>query len=221
MLEHYAFYVLVAAAAIGAIGFFWLVARAFAQRFLWGLGVLFIPPVGIFFLIRHFQKAKGPTALILLAAVTAAAPYGLSYYERHFVPLKPFEQVVDGELRITLTGLKDFDYSTLQTQRDIVVLQMANADVDDRTLGYLVGMDRLRSLDVSGSQISDEGLRILASLPQLQELHLARTHISDDGFREQLGTKESLLKLDLTGTEVKGKTKRDWKKAKPEREYVD
>jgi hypothetical protein len=51
---------------------------------------------------------------------------------------------------------------------------------------------------------------------------LARTHITDEGFKAHLASKESLLKLDLTGTEIKGKTKRDWKNAKPDqREYVD
>lgn len=222
MLETYAFYVLVAAAAIGAFGFFWLVVRAFHTRVWWGLGVLFIPPLGLWFLARHFRKAVGPAVLLILAAITAAAPYGVSYYERHFVPAKPFEQVVQGESRLTLTGLKNFDYSTLQSKPGLVVLQMANPDVDDRTLAFLVGMDQLRTLDVSNSQITDEGLRTIARLPQLQELYLARTHITDDGFKEHLASKESLLKLDLTGTEIKSKTKRDWKKAKADqREYVD
>jgi Leucine Rich repeat len=222
MLERYAFFVLVAAAAMAVIGFLWLVVRAFRQRVLWGLGVLFIPPLGFLFLYRHFNKAAAPTILMVLAAIVGATPYGVSYYERHFVPPKPYEQIVDGELRITLTGLPNFDYSTLTSHPDLVVLQMANGDVGDATLAYLAGMDRLRKLDISDSEITDEGLRTLAALPQLQELHLARTHISDDGFRTHLGSKESLLKLNVTGTEIKGKTMRDWKKAKPDlREYVD
>src|SRR5262249_31993449 len=143
-------------------------------------------------------------------------------YERHFIPLKPYEQVVDGELRITLTGLKDFDYASLRDRRQTVVLQMANGDVDDRTLEYLQGMDQLRKLDLSGTQITDEGLVAVAALPQLQELYLARTKITDEGFQKHLFSKESLRRLDLTATEVKGKTKRDWKKSRPtEREYVD
>ena len=222
MLEQYAFYILAAAAALGLIGFFWLVVRAFQVRKLWGFGVLFIFPLGILFLMRHGRRAIGPMLVLILAGLTAAAPFGLSYYERHFVPDQPFEQKVDGENRLTLTGLKDFDYSTLQGRKDLVVLQMANPDVDDRTLGYLAGMDRLRRLDVRDSKISDEGLALIAALPVLEELYLSRTHISDEGFTKHLAGKQSLLKLDLTGTEVKGKTKRDWKKARPdEREYVD
>jgi hypothetical protein len=222
MLESYAFYVVAAAAAIGLLGFFWLVARAFGTRVWWGLGVLFIPPLGALFIVRHFKRAVGPSMALCLAAVLAAAPYAVSYYERHFVPAKPFEQLVKGESRLTITGLKDFDYSTLQSKPGLVVLQMANPDVDDHTLTFLTSMDQLRTLDVSNSQITDEGLRTLAALPNLQDIYLARTHITDEGFKQHLAPKESLLKLDLTGTEIKGKTKRDWKNAKPDqREYVD
>src|SRR5262249_43486944 len=139
----------------------------------------------------------------------------------HFIPLGPHERRVDGELRITLTGLKDFDYATLTSRPDTAVLQMANDDVTDRTLEKLKGMAQLHSLDVSGTQIRDEGLRIVAELPRLRELRLARTKITDEGFKKYLAPKESLLKLDLTGTAVKGKTKRDWRKARPERDYVD
>src|SRR5262249_36184791 len=176
----------------------------------------------ILFICWHFRKARGPVFVLGLACVALAVTYGLSYYERHFVPLRPYEQVVDGELRLTLTGLKDFDYSSLQGRQEIVVLQMANADVDDRTLEYLKGLDRLRMLDLSDTGITDAGLAIVAELPGPQELHLARTKITDDGFRKYLLPKESLLKVNLTGTEVKGMTKREWKKRKPEeREYVD
>jgi hypothetical protein len=222
MLEQYAFYVLAAAVALGLIGFFWLVVRAFQVRKLWGFGVLLIFPLGILFLMRHGRRAIGPMVVLILAGLTAAAPFGLSYYERHYVPLQPFEQRVDGEMRLTLTGLKDFDYSTLQGRTDIIVLQMGNPDVDDHTLSYLTGMNRLRTLDVNDSKITDEGLAVIAGLPALQELRLARTPITDEGFQKHLAGKQSLLKLNLTGTDVKGKTKRDWKKARPEeRDYVD
>jgi hypothetical protein len=63
---------------------------------------------------------------------------------------------------------------------------------------------------------------MVAALPQLKTLRIARTKITDEGFREHLFSKESLVHLDLTGTGVNGKTKREWKKQKPDaREYVD
>jgi hypothetical protein len=222
MLEKYAFYVLAAGVLLGAVGYLWLLVTAFRQRAWWGIALLLFPPSAVVFVVRHTRKAAVPLCVIVLAAVTLAVPYGLSYYERHFVPLKPHERIVDGELRITLTGLKDFDYAALRDRPEVVVLQMANEDVDDHTLENLQGMKRLRKLDISSANVTDAGLRVLADLPALEEIYLARTKITDEGFKKYLGPKESLLKLDLTGTAVKGKTKRDWKKARPgEREYVD
>jgi hypothetical protein len=186
------------------------------------LALLFVPPLALVFICLHFRKVRGPVLVLVLACVALAVPYGLSYYERHFVPLQPHEEMVDGELRITLTGLKDFDYSTLASKREVVVLQMANDDVDDRTLEHLKGLDRLRKLDISNTNITDSGLTIVAELPQLKELYLARTKITDEGFRKHLLPKDSLLRVDLTGTEIKGKTKRQWKQMNPkERDYVD
>lgn len=222
MLETYAFYAIAAGLVLGGIGFLWLLARAFRHSKRWGFAALLFPPAGLLFLVRYFRKGIGPACVLLVAAILVGVPYGVSYYERQFVPLKPYEQYVDGELRITLTGLENFDYATLRQNPQIVVLQMANADVDDRTLEQLKGFDRLRELDVNGSKITDQGLATLAMLPQLKTLRVARTKITDEGFRSHLLKKESLTGVDLTGTEVKGKTKREWKNQKPaEREYVD
>jgi hypothetical protein len=222
MLEQYAFFIVSLGALLGVLGFVWLVVRAFKQKALWGLGLVLFPPSGLVFIWRHFGKVVGPFSVLLFAGLLIAAPYAASYYERHFVPLKPYEQIVDGDLRITVTGLKNFDYASLRERPQTVVLQMANADVDDRTLENLKGMDHLAELDLNGTQITDQGLAIIATLPLLKKLRIARTKITDEGFRLHLYPKESLMSLDLTGTDVKGKTKRDWKKQKPEdREYVD
>ena len=222
MLEAYGLWFLVAGVFLGAVGHVWLVVIAFKERIFWGLGLLILPPLALFFIVRHFRRVRGPILIILLAVTVFAVPYGMSYYAEHFVKLGPHEQWVDGELRITLTGLKDFDYGALSSRSDAAVLQIANEDVTDRTLEYLKNMTQLHSLDLSGTQITDAGLPILAQLPRLRELRLARTKISDQGFHEYLAPKDSLLKLDLTGTAVKGKTKRAWKKVHPEqRDYVD
>jgi hypothetical protein len=151
MLEIYATFVIALGALLGVIGFIWLLVRAFRQRWLWGIALLVFPPAALLFIWRHFRMAAAPVCLLLLAGVVVAAPYAVNYYERHFVPLKPYEQVVDGELRVTLTGLKDFDYATLREKPQVVVIQMANPDVDDRTLENLKGMDRLAELDLNGT----------------------------------------------------------------------
>jgi hypothetical protein len=222
MLERYAIYIVALGLLLGVIGYIWLMVRAFRSKWTWGVALIVFPPAALLFIWRHFRPARGPVCVMLLAGLVIGAPYAVSYYESHFVPLKPYEQVVNGELRITLTGLSDFDYATLRDKSQTVVLQMANPDVDDRTLENLKGMTRLAELDLNGTQITDTGLAIIATLPQLKTLRIARTRITDEGFRTHLFSKESLVHLDLTGTEVKGKTKRDWKKLKPdEREYVD
>jgi hypothetical protein len=222
MLEQYGLYFLIAGVALGGIAWLWLLVVAFKQRFLWGLGLIVFPPLALLFVARHFRKARRPLLVLVVAALIFATPYGMSFYAQHFMPLGPHERRVDGELRITLTGLKDFDYSTLAGRRDVAVLQIANEDVDDRTLEYLKGMDQLYSLDLNDTRVTDKGLDIVAGLPRLRELRLARTKITDEGFKKYLASKESLRKIDFTGTEVKGKTKRDWKKEKPEeRDYVD
>jgi hypothetical protein len=222
MLETYSLYVIAGGAVLGVFGWIWLLVRAFRERWWWGVALMFFPPAALLFLWHHFRRAIEPVCMLLLAALAIGAPYAVNYYEQHFVPLKPYEQVVDGQLRITLTGLKDFDYASLRQKSQLVVLQMANPEVDDRTLENLKGLDHLAELDLNGTQITDEGLAIVAALPQLKTLRIARTKITDEGFHKHLFDKESLEHLDLTGTDVKGKTKRDWKKQKPDqREYVD
>jgi hypothetical protein len=223
MLETYGFFAVVVGILLAVIGHLWLVVRAYRRTSFARAALLFIfPPAALVFIPRHFSAVRGPALLLLAAVALIATPYAASYYERHFRPLEPFEQIVDGELRITLTGLKDFDYAKLAARRDVVVLQMANPDVDDRTLEHLRGLDRLRTLDLADSKITDAGLATVAALPALTELRLNRTAISDEAFVQHLAGKESLLRLDLTATAVKGKTKRDWKKLKPDvREYVD
>jgi hypothetical protein len=221
MLEKYGFYALVVAASIIAIAYVWLLIRAFRQHWAWGLSCLLFPPVLLLYMDRHWNRAHGPVGLFFCGLMVAAVPLGVSIYEQYFPDLSPREELVDGENHLTLTGSNQKDYSILTSKKYLAVLQMANPDVTDQTLEYLKGMEQLKELDLNGTQVSDEGLIILAELPNLEDLRLARTKITDEGFKKYLASKESLQKLDLTGTEVKSKTIRDWKKAKPDRDFLD
>lgn len=199
MLERYGFYTIAAGGLAAMIALVWLMVRKVRKR----------PTVG-------------PIRLLIAAAVLIAVPYGLAFYERNFVPLQPYEQIVDGELRITLTGLQGFEYAKLADRPEVVVLQMANPDVTDATLQHVRSLTKLRRLDVGNSQITDAGLATIAALPALEELNLGHTKITDAGFQQHLVPQASLRKLDLTATEVKGKSKRDWKNKQPDRrDYVD
>jgi hypothetical protein len=222
MLESYGFYVLACGGLLALAAFIRLSVRAFRVSRLWGVGLLVFPLLVLPFIFRNYARVRAPAWLLGVAGLLIAAPYAASYYERNFVPLAPYEQLVDGERRVTLTGMTNFDYAAYRWRSDLGLVQMANADVTDATLEHLRGLSQLRSLDVSDTKISDAGLAKIAALPGLVELRLARTAITDAGFQEHLAKKDSLLKLDLTGTEVKGKTKRDWKALTPDaRVYVD
>jgi hypothetical protein len=221
MLEEYAFFVLIAGLVVGAIGFLWLVVAAFKVSKPWGFAVLLVPPLALVFVPLHFRKSKVALVVLLISGALLGAPYAVNYYQEKFGDHGPREKIVNGELHITLTGWDGTDYSFLQKKTQAVVLQMANPNVTDATLEYLKRMDNLRELELNDSAVTDEGLAVLAELPRLEELRLARTRITDAGFRKHLFARESLLKLDLTGTAVKGKTKRDWKKVRSGREYLD
>jgi hypothetical protein len=220
-IEKTGFYLLIGGAVLVLVGWIALLTRAFRTRWYWGVSCLLLPPVALLFIAKHFRRAAPALVVIGLGVVVGALPYGFNLYQRYFVDLGPREKRVDGELHITLTGWDRSDYSLLGQRPEVVVLQMANSDVDDRVLENLRGMEQLRELDLNDTQITDAGLAVLAELPRLEELRLARTKITDDGFQRQLAGKESLKKIDLTGTAVKGKTKRDWKNAQRGREYHD
>ncbi|MCS6850935.1 MAG: hypothetical protein NZ700_07165 [Gemmataceae bacterium] len=198
-----------------------LVTAAFTTHLCWGIALLLCPPLAVAYVPLHWRAARRPALLLLLGAIVAAVPYAARWYHVHYIDLGSLERIVDGERHITLTGWDGTDYSFLQHKPDVVVLEMANPDVDDATLTFLRGMTQLRELDLSGTQITDAGLEVLAELPRLEELRLARTSITDAGFRRYLARKPTLRCLDLSGTEVKSKTKREWKNAQPGRVCLD
>ena len=83
---------------------------------------------------------------------------------------------------LTLTGWDRKDYSILKLKPDVVVLQMANPDVTDKSLESLQEMKALQELDLNGTQVTDAGLRSSKTFPPCQQLRLARTKITDQGF---------------------------------------
>ncbi len=214
-MDYRAIYIEPGGLTIAAFAWIWLLIRAFRQHRRWGWGSLVLPPMGLAFAARHPRKGAAPIVLLLLSLLVAVTP---ALYTK-FVPLNLGERdkLVDGERHLTLTGSDHKDYSFLRQKLDVVVLQMANADVTDQTLEPLKEMKALKELDLSGTQITDAGLVILRDLPTLTRLHLARTMITDQGFQNVLFAKDSLMQLDLRGTKVSHETGRAWRDAKPER----
>jgi len=185
-----ALYINLAGLAVIAVGCFGLVIRAF----------------------RHWRKGLLPLGLIGLGLVITGFPPAY----RLLVPINlgPREKIIDGERHITLTGWDRRDYALLGSKRDVAVLQMANPDVTDQTLELLRGMSALKELDLDNSHVTDAGLKVLKDLPVLRALRLKNTKITDPGFQDTLAGKDSLMQLDLTGTQVSRETVQTWQKAK-------
>lgn len=219
-MEIFGFWMIVGGIALAAIAYIWLLAAAFRTRIAWGLACLLFPPSALVFVCVHFRRALAPLVLLLLAGACIGVPYAVNSFAVHFVDLGPYEKMVDGERNLTLTGWDRKDYGVLDARPDTVVLQMANSDVNDQTLEHLRSMTRLRELDLNDTQVTDAGLAVLAALPRLETLRLRNTRITDEGFQKNLAEKESLMELDLQGTQVASKTVRAWKAARDGRKAL-
>jgi hypothetical protein len=217
-MESRALYLQVGGATVAAAAWIWLLVRAFRQRLGWGLAVLFLAPLGFVFGVRHPRKGAAPLVVFVLSLLVAAAPALFVL----IVPLDlgPREKVVDGCRHLTLTGWDRKEYSILRLKRDVAVLQMANPDVTDQVLEPLKGMSALQELDLNDTQVTDAGLKILRDLPALATLRLARTKITDQGFHDALFAKDTLMHLDLRGTQVSRQTARGWRDARPGRQVL-
>jgi hypothetical protein len=145
----------------------------------------------------------GIVGLSLPAAITRFAPIDLGKHESR----------VNGERHVTLTGWDQKDYSVLAQMSDVIVLQMANADVTDQTLSFLQKMTRLRELDLAGTQLTDAGLKSLSGLTSLEKLILSRTRVTDAGLAPLLEKLPALKQLDVRETGVTPAVLRSWLKA--------
>ncbi|AMV37904.1 hypothetical protein [Planctomyces sp. SH-PL62] len=215
MVEQYGVHLMLAGLAMMAVGWLWLVVKAFRDRVGWGAAILVFPPLAPVYVLSKGRAVWAPASLMALGLVLTAFP---PLYTRYVpVDLGPHERMVDGERHLTLTGWDRKDYAVLGSKSDAVVVQMANPDVTDETLRNLRGFSRLRELDLDDTQVTDEGLKILVELPALASLRLRNTRITDAGFKASLAPKESLRRLDLTGTAVDRETVEAWRAAAPGR----
>lgn len=215
MVEQYGVHLMTAGFALMAIGWLWLVVWAFRDKVGWGAAILLFPPLALVYVVMRGGAVWAPAVVLALGlALTAFPPL---YTRLTPIDLGPRETIVEGERHLTLTGWDRKDYGFLGSKSDAVVVQMANPDVDDATLTSLRGFDKLRELDLSDTKVTDEGLKLVKDLPALTSLRLAGTRITDSGFKAELAAKESLQRLDLTGTAVAPETVEAWKAAKPGR----
>jgi hypothetical protein len=210
-----AFYLQSGGVALTFIGWIWLIVRAFRHNRGWGTGIFAVPPVAFIFTAYHPRKGLVPLAVCLSSLLIAITPALYTLYVP--VDLGEREKLVLGQRHLTLTGWDRRDYGLLRLKHDTVVLQMANADVTDETINLLRDMTVLEELDLNGTQVTDAGLAVLKDLPVLSRLRLARTKITNKGFADNLLAKDSLLSLDLSGTDVERQIIEQWRTAKPGR----
>jgi hypothetical protein len=212
MIEQYGWYFIIPGIVLAALGQVWMIAAGFRTRWYWGLALLLGLP-DLLFLFLHFRRAIAPLLVILLGGAVVGTPIAINRYQMQHLDLGEREKTVDGEVHLTLTGWdkEKKDYAFLSTRPKVVVLQMANADVDDKTLEYLKDMDHLRELDLSNTKVTDAGLALLARLPKLADLKLENTGITDAGFKEHLAPVEHLLNLNVRGTKVEKPSLAAWK----------
>jgi hypothetical protein len=204
--------------AVVVIAYYWLTVRAVAASKWWRVG--YVPPISVLYLLSGSGRVLAPLWLMIVGGAVAATPYLLTHYVQPLMPKSPWVKTVDGQTHATLTGLKDFDYSLLRSRKDIVVLQMANEDVNDATLENLRGLEAIQELDLNFTGITDAGLGVLRDLPLLKTLRIKNTGISDSGFRDTLSQINTLMEVDATGTQIKSATLRSWKSAKEGRKFL-
>lgn len=204
-----ALFIILPALALAAIAHVWMIIQAFRAGVLWGLAVLFIPPVVLLFIPFQWKKARGPLALFMFACVVYAVGLVVAA-----LPVSRDERVkmVDGEKHVTLTRAKADYVAVLKKHPDVVVLQMAECDVDDETLQVIGGLSKLRELDLNSNPITDDGLAHLAGLADLEILRLNQTKITDEGFEKHVATLPKLKEVNVRLTEVKSATARAWVK---------
>ena len=177
------------------------------------VGVLLVLVGGVlllrFLVGKKWRRCITALALMLTGTLLVVGP---AVYSRSLeVDLGPRDAKVNGERHLTLTGWNGENYGFLASQSDVVVLQMANSDVNDQTLQLLSNMKHLRELDLNDTAVTDRGLVILGELTSLQTLRLRGTRITDEGFQDHLIEHPKLLQLDLRNTQLSDDLVTRWK----------
>jgi len=200
----------------------WLLIAAFRTRVWWGLLCL-IPPLFLLFVIFRWRRARWPFGTALVGLLLMCAASGIVWYSAS--RLVPYDKIVKEEVdgkevegrHLTLTGWGEKSYSGLLAKSDTVVLQMANPDVTDDTLVYVLPMQRLYEIDLNDTQITDRSLDMLKNLPHLKRLHLRGTKVTDEGLRKYLAQNTTLNRLEYSEGQAKPETIDAWEKGGDDR----
>jgi len=204
-------FILYAGIILAAFGLIWLLATAFQRSVKRGIAVTLIPPLALWHLRNAWPKTRGPALLTTIGV--GAALFPLAYTRLWPIDLGERVRIVEGEKHVTLTGWDRPNYAAIAQHPDCIVLQIANADVDDAALKHVAKLESLKELDLDGTAISDKGLQSLKPLVKLERLRIARTRISDTGFRESIATLPALKQLWCPDTQISKAAINEWKAA--------
>lgn len=179
-----------------------------------GSAVLIVRGARVLFGRIDRRRLLGPLLLVGAGLVVGAVPFVAQRAWMAIVGLGERERIVEGHKALVLTGWDRHDYAILASKRDVEILEMGNADVDDATLGFLVGMERLRELTLNDSGLTDAGLETLRGLPALESLRIARTKVTPEGVRALLDDPPPRLReIDVSGNGIPTSILRRWKNA--------
>lgn len=200
------------------VGSLWLLYTAFQRSVGRVVAVTLLPVIAPWHIANAWPKTLGPT--LLLVAGLAGAAFPLAYTRLRPIDLGERVRIIEGEKHVTLNGWNKQDYAAIAQHPDCVVLQIANPDVTDGTLEFVVGLKELKELDLDGTAITDAGLKSLAGLSNLERLRLSRTKITDAGFRESIAPLPALKQLWCPDTEISKAALNDWKAAAEGRRFI-
>lgn len=217
--EQFGFAVLVAGIVVAAIGYIWLILRAFHSSTGWGLTTLIVPIIGpLAYLAKHFPRAKSPFTIVLLGLVLIFLPLVMNAAFGEKQAQHALQRTTGGLKEFTATNAVNPDYEAISANLDLEIVQAARADFTDDVAERIRGLTKLKTLDLSDSAITDKSLAIIATLSTLEKISLARVKgITEAGFQETVLKMPSLKEIDVRGTAIKVETLRAWRAAGADR----
>ncbi|MFN9717618.1 MAG: hypothetical protein ACK58L_02925 [Planctomycetota bacterium] len=224
MLEVVGLWLVLIGSVLVLFGLLWLVRVAWKTHKVLGIVTLLTIPIGPLMLgLCKLRSARAPLSVVLVGLIVGAVPYWYGGLHDRLFGRSEQVRVIEGDVHLILTGADHDNYDQLKTATDVVVLEMANADVTDATLELLLPMTRLRELTLDDTQVTDTGLAVLRKLPALETLRLARTKVTKEGVEQFLSDPPPrLINLNVKGNSIPTAILRKWKNAEPEtRKYLN
>jgi Leucine-rich repeat (LRR) protein len=105
--------------------------------------------------------------------------------------------------KLDLSGIKGLNYAFLAPIAGLEELSLANARLNDVSLGQLPKLPTLQRLVLDGNEIGGNGLAALSTQPALVDLSLANAGLNDVSLG-QLPKLPTLRRLVLDGNDIRG-----------------